>query len=169
MKKASGKLENKYCMSCAREKGDKTFRTALTITGYDDTGKRGGIRISGVCPKGHKVSTFMGKDDFEAATKAGKIIKGGGKCPYAGGEDEKVEDAAASSSAAAAPMTGSEIDVFEGSAKRRSRGSRGSHKAGARKSRSKSHSKKSHSKKSKSHSHKSKSKSKSHSRHGKKK
>lgn len=158
MKKASGKLENKYCMSCAREKGDKTFRTPLTITGYDDTGKRGGIRISGICPKGHKVSTFMSKEDFESATKTGKIIKGSGTCPYSGGDEDAVSMGATS---AAAPAAGSELSVFEGSAKRRSRGSRG-HKAGARKSRSKSHSKKSHSRKSKS-------KSRSHSRHGKKK
>jgi hypothetical protein len=91
----------------------------------------------------------MSKADFETAMKSGKIIKGG-KCPYAGGDDEKAE-----SSSAAPPITSGEVDVFEGAAKRRSRGSRGKHgsrKSRSRKSKSKSKSKsRSHSRKSRSH------------------
>ena len=145
MKKASGRLEGVYCI-----KGK--HRVSLTVTGYDDTGKRGGIRVTGKCPAGHDVSTFAGKDAFAAAVASGKVIKGGaagGKCPYSGSGAESDDFAGAA--------------MFEGAAKRRSRGSRkgsrhsrkGSRKShGSRKGSRKSRGSRKGSRKSRSHGHK---------------
>jgi hypothetical protein len=160
MKKASGVVANIYCVKCKK----KTPK--FTLVGYDDTLPRGGIRIIGTCAVGHEnMSSFMGKKDFETAISTGKVIKGGGKCPYGGGDDDKVEsmsNAPADISQSLGVEGEGHVTMFEGAARHR-------------RSRSKSHSKKkgsAHRRKSKSKSHSRKSKSKSHSRkshsHGKK-
>ena len=116
MKPASGHMSDVYCI-----KG--RHRANITVTGYDDSGKRGGIRVIGNCSQGHEnVSTFVGKDAWSKAVSSGsvKIGKSGscGTCPYAtGGDDE-------TSPLTNAAVTESSAPSFDGAARRRSRGSR---------------------------------------------
>lgn len=153
MKKASGVVANIYCVKCKK----KTPK--FTVVGYDDTRPRGGIQITGTCAAGHEnMSSFMTKKGFAEAVSAGKVIKGSGKCPYGGNDDNKIDmSAASSSSSVGTPIPDSgDVTLFEGAAARRRRSrskSRDKKGAKAHKSRSKSHSKKSKSK-SRSHSRK---------------
>lgn len=117
------------------------------IEGYEPT-KKGAIRVFGKCSKGHKVTTFASKANFEKATKMGSA------CPYAaatGGNESDFEESSSTVEAAAGA--------------RRSRGSRN----GSRKSHSRKGSRKSHSRKGSRKSHSRKGSRKSHSRKGSRK